>query len=35
MDFDFLPKLPKLDLDDRSFDDLVEECTLRFLARNS
>lgn len=29
MDFDFLPKLPKSDLDDRSFDDLVEECILR------
>ncbi|HEY9892635.1 MAG TPA: putative baseplate assembly protein, partial [Candidatus Sericytochromatia bacterium] len=29
MDFDFLPKLPKSDLDDRSFEDLVEECILR------
>lgn len=29
MDFDFLPKLPKSDLDDRSFNDLVEECILR------
>jgi len=35
MDFDFLPKLPKSDRDDRSFDDLVEECILRFLALNS
>ena len=29
MDFDFLPKLPKSNLDDRTFDDLVEECLLR------
>ncbi|KST67651.1 putative baseplate assembly protein [Mastigocoleus testarum] len=29
MDFDFLPKLPKSDLDDRTFKDLVEECILR------
>lgn len=29
MEFDFLPKLPKSDLDDRSFDDLVQECLLR------
>ena len=29
MDFEFLPKLPKSDLDDRSFDDLVRECMLR------
>jgi predicted phage baseplate assembly protein len=29
VDFDFLPKLPKSDLDDRTFDDLVEECLLR------
>ena len=29
MDFDFLPKLPKSDLDDRKFDDLVNECRLR------
>jgi predicted phage baseplate assembly protein len=29
MDFDFLPKLPKSDLDDRSFEDLIEECILR------
>ena len=29
MDLDFLPKLPKSDLDDRSFEDLVEECILR------
>ncbi|MEM1292815.1 MAG: putative baseplate assembly protein [Cyanobacteria bacterium P01_H01_bin.162] len=28
-DFDFLPKLPKADLDDRTFEDLVEECLLR------
>lgn len=26
---DYLPKLPKSDLDDRSFEDLVEECLLR------
>ncbi|MGB7415922.1 MAG: putative baseplate assembly protein [Thermosynechococcaceae cyanobacterium] len=29
MDFDFLPKLPSSKLDDRNFDDLVEECLLR------
>lgn len=29
MDFEFLPKLPKSNLDDRSFEDLVEECILR------
>jgi predicted phage baseplate assembly protein len=29
MDFDFLTKLPSSQLDDRSFDDLVEECLLR------
>lgn len=29
MDFDFLPKLPKSDLDDRKFKDLVEECLQR------
>ncbi|WP_366933992.1 putative baseplate assembly protein [Nostoc sp. NMS9] len=29
MDFDFLPKLPKSNLDDRTFKDLVEECVLR------
>ncbi|MDP8962397.1 MAG: putative baseplate assembly protein [Cyanobacteriota bacterium] len=29
MDFDFLPKLPKSNLDDRAFKDLVEECILR------
>lgn len=29
MDFDFLPKLPKSDLDDRTFKDLVDECILR------
>ena len=29
MEFDFLPKLPKPDLDDRTFQDLVEECKLR------
>ncbi|MEB3357368.1 MAG: putative baseplate assembly protein, partial [Synechococcales bacterium] len=29
MDFDFLPQLPKSDLDDRTFKDLVEECILR------
>lgn len=29
MDFDFLPQLPSSRLDDRSFDDLVEECLLR------
>jgi predicted phage baseplate assembly protein len=27
--FDFLPELPKSDLDDRTFNDLVEECILR------
>ncbi|MEC4815940.1 MAG: putative baseplate assembly protein [Scytonema sp. PMC 1069.18] len=29
MEFDFLPKLPSSNLDDRSFDDLVEECIAR------
>lgn len=29
MEFDFLPKLPKSDLDDRTFKDLVDECLLR------
>lgn len=29
MDFDFLPKLPKSNLDDRTFKDLVDECLLR------
>jgi len=29
MDFDFLPQLPKSDLDDRTFNDLVQECLLR------
>jgi predicted phage baseplate assembly protein len=29
VDFDFLPKLPKSDLDDRTFRDLVDECILR------
>ncbi|GAB1542734.1 putative baseplate assembly protein [Scytonema sp. NUACC21] len=29
MDFEFLPKLPKSNLDDRTFKDLVEECILR------
>ena len=29
MDFDFLPKLPKPNLDDRDFNDLVDECLLR------
>ncbi|MGF1497335.1 MAG: putative baseplate assembly protein [Elainellaceae cyanobacterium] len=29
MDFDFLPQLPKSDLDDRAFKDLVQECLLR------
>jgi predicted phage baseplate assembly protein len=29
MEFDFLPKLPSSNLDDRTFDDLVEECVLR------
>lgn len=29
MEFDFLPKLPKSNLDDRQFKDLVEECILR------
>jgi predicted phage baseplate assembly protein len=29
VDFDFLPKLPKPNLDDRTFKDLVEECILR------
>lgn len=29
MDFDFLPNLPKSDLDDRTFKELVDECILR------
>jgi predicted phage baseplate assembly protein len=29
MDFDFLPQLPKSNLDDRTFQDLVDECILR------
>ncbi|MEA5597112.1 putative baseplate assembly protein [Rivularia sp. UHCC 0363] len=29
MEFDFLPKLPSSNLDDRNFDDLVEECIMR------
>ncbi len=29
MDFDFLTELPSSQLDDRNFDDLVEECLLR------
>ncbi|MBM0744571.1 putative baseplate assembly protein [Phormidium sp. CLA17] len=29
MEFDFLPQLPKSDLDDRTFKDLVDECLLR------
>lgn len=29
MEFDFLTKLPSPNLDDRTFDDLVSECTLR------
>ncbi|NJM75508.1 MAG: putative baseplate assembly protein, partial [Acaryochloridaceae cyanobacterium RU_4_10] len=29
MEFDFLPKLPKSNLDDRTFQDLVDECILR------
>ena len=29
MEFDFLPKLPKSNLDDRKFQDLVDECILR------
>ena len=29
MEFDFLTKLPSPNLDDRTFDDLVDECTLR------
>lgn len=29
MPFDFLPNLPKSDLDDRKFEDLVEECLQR------
>lgn len=29
MDFDFLPNLPKSNLDDRTFKDLVEECIQR------
>lgn len=29
MEFNFLPKLPKSDLDDRKYKDLVDECILR------
>lgn len=29
MEFDFLPNLPKSDLDDRTFKELVDECVLR------
>lgn len=29
MEFDFLPNLPKSDLDDRKFEDLVQECLQR------
>jgi predicted phage baseplate assembly protein len=29
VEFDFLPQLPKSDLDDRTFKDLVDECLLR------
>ncbi|WP_414625203.1 putative baseplate assembly protein [Calothrix sp. CCY 0018] len=29
MEFDFLPNLPSSNLDDRTFDDLVEECIMR------
>jgi predicted phage baseplate assembly protein len=29
VEFDFLPQLPKSDLDDRNFKDLVDECLLR------
>lgn len=29
MEFDFLPKLPSSNLDDRTFDELVDECILR------
>lgn len=29
MEFEFLPKLPKSNLDDRTFKDLVDECLLR------
>lgn len=29
MDFNFLPNLPKSDLDDRTFQELVDECLLR------
>lgn len=29
MEFEFLPKLPTSNLDDRTFTDLVDECTLR------
>ncbi|MBW4673499.1 MAG: putative baseplate assembly protein [Desmonostoc geniculatum HA4340-LM1] len=29
MNFDFLPKLPSSNLDDRAFDDLVDECIMR------
>jgi predicted phage baseplate assembly protein len=29
MDFDFLPKLPNSNLDDRAYRDLIEECILR------
>ncbi|MFO7033209.1 hypothetical protein B9T07_26155 [Limnospira fusiformis CCALA 023] len=29
MVFDFLPNLPKANLDDRTYDDLLQECLLR------
>ncbi|MEM9538241.1 MAG: putative baseplate assembly protein [Cyanobacteria bacterium P01_E01_bin.42] len=29
MDLNFLPKLPKANLDDRTYDDLIQECLLR------
>jgi predicted phage baseplate assembly protein len=29
VEFDFLPKLPSSNLDDRTFDDLVDECIMR------
>ena len=29
MEFNFLPKLPSSNLDDRTFDELVDECILR------
>jgi predicted phage baseplate assembly protein len=32
MDFDFLPSLPKSNLDDRAYKDLIEECILRIPA---